>query len=499
MVGNANPTAYVIQSRSKLYNRMNRMLIVIIITGLIIEILCIATAYLGDIKKNITCFATLYIVSFIAYIFTVFYIFKNGEINKENDNSSRSILWAIIIFALMFRLTLLPMAPSDDIYRYLWEGKLQLHGISPYSHSPESSSLELLRDRFFSGINHKHLTTIYPPLTLMVFAIADFISHSIITMKSVFLVFDVLSIFLLLRFLKVMKKNPLNVLVYAWSPLILISFASRGHCDSLHIFFVILAMYLCAIRKKLRSTVSIALAVMSKFIFIIVVPFLVSAKKFKYTLVFFTIITILYLPYISAGKGLFSTLFHFGTQYHFNDSAHFLIFCLCIGSPLASKIVTALIFGTVLLILYKRHLNLLTVDDNGNLHKSPLPPGQTLRTGTKGGGEKRGNIELNNFVLNYAFVAIGTFLIFSPTLHPWYLTWIVPFLCFNKNRAWLILTGTVVCYYFMNHELLSKMIWYNNEWVWKEVHWLKLPEYLPFYGLLIYGWLSTKPALKAYC
>ncbi len=475
---------------------LDKNLVVIIITGLIIEILCVATACLGDIKKNIPSFAILYIVSFIAYIFTVFYISSNREINEEGNNSSRTIIWAIIIFALMFRLTLLPMAPSDDIYRYLWEGKLQLNGISPYFHSPESSSLEHLRDGFFSGINHKHLTTIYPPLTLMVFAIADFISHSLITMKSVFLVFDVLSIFLLLKFLKVMEKNLLNVLVYAWSPLVLISFAARGHCDSLQIFFIILAMYLFAIRKNLRSTVSIALAAMSKFIFIIIVPFLIPPKKFKYVLVFFSVVAIFYLPYISAGKGLFSTLLHFGTQYHFNDSAHFLIFCLCIGSPLASKIVTALIFGTVLLLLYKKHLNLLITDDNEDPSLPLLSTRPNGLAGQEGRGEKRGNIEMNNFVLNYAFIAIGTFLILAPTLHPWYLTWIVPFLCFNRNKPWLILTGTVVCYYFMNHELFSKMIWYNNEWVWKEVHWLKLPEYLPFYGLLIYGWLKQVQALK---
>jgi hypothetical protein len=492
---------------------LEKKIAVIIITGVIIEVLCVATASLGDIKKNIPCFAILYIVSFIAYIFTVFYISKSRDINEEDVNKSRKILWIIIIFALMFRLTLLPMAPSDDIYRYLWEGKLQLNGISPYSHSPESSSLEHLRDGFFPGINHKHLITIYPPLTLMVFAITGFISYSLISMKSVFLVFDVLSIFLLLRFLKVMGKSQLNVLIYAWSPLILISFAARGHCDSLQIFFIILAMYLCAIRKNLRSTVSIALAAMSKFIFIIIAPFLIPAKKFKYALVLFSVIAILYLPYISAGKGLFSTLFHFGTQYHFNDSAHFLIFCLCVGSPLASKIVTALIFGTVLIFLYKRHLNLFIPDENENPPLSLLSTrprqnavarpedlvGRGLANGLAGreeGFEKRGNIEMNNFVLNYAFVAIGTFLILTPTLHPWYLTWIIPFLCFNKSRAWLILTGTVVCYYFMNHELFSKMIWHNNEWVWKEVHWLKLPEYLPFYGLLIYGWLRARLPLR---
>ncbi len=472
-------------------HKMNSKLKAIIITGFIIEILCVAIAYNGDIKKNIPCFAILYVSSFITYIFAVFYISKNEEINEQDNNSTTKALWAIIIFSLIFRLTLLPMTPSDDIYRYLWEGKLQLNGISPYSFPPESSHLEHLRDGFFSGINHKHLPTIYPPLTLMVFTIADYISHTIISMKSVFLLFDVLSIFLLLRFLRVMGKDPHNVLTYAWSPLILISFAARGHCDSLQIFLVILALYLCAVRKTLRTVVSIGLAAMSKFIFIIIVPFLIPVKKFKYIVLLLATVAVLYLPYISAGKGLFSTLFHFGTQYHFNDSAHFLIFCLCIGSPLASKIVTALIFGSILLFLYKKHLNLLTTDNNVNPTPCQTIDGRVSLL-SNGGGEKGGNIEMNNFVLNYAFVAIGAFLILAPTLHPWYLTWIIPFLCFNKNRAWLVLTGTVICYYFMNHELFSQMIWYNNEWVWKEVHWLKLPEYLPFYILLIYGWLVKK-------
>ncbi|WP_096895119.1 hypothetical protein [Candidatus Scalindua japonica] len=453
---------------------MNRKLTSIIITGFIIEVLCAAIAYSGDIKKNIPFFAIMYIASFITYIFTIFYISKNAEAHDQDNNSSGKVLWVIIIFALMFRFTLLPVAPSDDIYRYLWEGKIQLNGISPYSYPPESSSLEHLRDSFFSDINHKHLPTIYPPLTLMVFAIADYVSHTILLMKSVFLVFDILSIFLLLRFLKVMGKDPLDVLIYAWCPLILISFAARGHCDSLQILLVILALYLYAIRKNLGTVFSIALAAMSKFIFIIIAPFLISGKRIKYAGVLLAIITVLYLPYISAGKGLFSTLLQFGTQYHFNDSAHFLIFCLCIGSPLASKIVTALIFGAVLLLLYKRHIT------------------SSLEIANNPGSEKRGNMEINNFVLNYAFIAIGTFLILAPTLHPWYLTWIIPFLCFNKNPAWLVLTGTVICYYFMNHELFSKMIFYNNEWVWKEVHWLKLPEYLPFYTLLIYGWLAKR-------
>lgn len=515
---------------------MNRRLIVVIITGLIIEILCAVIAYIGDIKKNIPCFAFLYTASFIAYIFAVFYVLKNSGIPAEDENKtarcqeekptrggngllpsspprarpngfigregwneaeavnsnrnsldieqlhengSRKILWVIIIFSLMFRFTLLPMTPSDDMYRYLWEGKLQLNGINPYSHPPESPRLLHLRDKFFSGINHKSLSTIYPPLMLMAFAAADYISYSFLSMKTLFLLFDVFSIFLLLRFLSAMGKESVNVLIYAWSPLVLMSFAARGHGDSLQIFLAILALYFFATGKSLKSAISIGLAVMSKFIYVIFTPFLISAlapgKRLKYVTILFSVIAVLYLPYVGAGKGLFATLFHFGTEYHFNDSVHFLIFCLCLGSPLASKIITAAIFGAALLYLYKKYLNLLITDDNGDIPQSSL--------------SKEGFREINDAVLKFAFLSIGAFLILTPTLHPWYLTWIVPFLCFNKNRAWLVLTGTVVFYYFMNYPLFSKLIEYNNEWVWQEVHWLKLPEYLPFYFLLLYGFL----------
>ncbi len=466
---------------------MNKKLITIIITGLVIEILCIAIVSIGDIKENIPRFSFLYTASFIAYIFAVFCVLKNTGISEEDKDSSKKILWIIIVFSLVFRLTLLPVTPSDDMHRYLWEGKLQLNWLNPYSHPPESSSLEHLRDNFFSGINHKHLTTIYPPLTLMVFAIADYVSHSFISMKSTFLLFDILSIFVLVKFLRVMGKSPVNVLIYAWSPIVLISFAARGHCDSLQIFFVMLALYLFSIRNNIKSIVSIGLAAMSKFIFIIIAPFLIPGKKLKHVIVLFSVMAVLYLPYSGAGKGLFSTLFHFGTQYHFNDSVHFLIFCLCIGSPLASKVVTAIIFGAVLLYLYKKHLNLLITDDNGN----PSPALAGIK-GERGGSEKVGQREINDSIINFAFLSIGAFLILAPTLHPWYLTWIVPFLCFNKNLAWLVLTGTVIFYYFMNHALFSRLIEYNNEWVWQEVHWLKLPEYLPFYGLLIFELLKKR-------
>lgn len=71
-------------------------------------------------------------------------------------------------------------------------------------------------------------------------------------------VFDVLSIFVLVRLLRAMGKGTVNVLIYAWSPLVLISFAARGHCDSLLIFLVTLSLYLYLIKNNIKSIVSIS-------------------------------------------------------------------------------------------------------------------------------------------------------------------------------------------------------------------------------------------------
>src|ERR1041385_1101063 len=63
--------------------------------------------------------------------------------------SSRPFL--ILLFALLFPLTLLPTTPSlsDDIYRYSWEGRAQRAGISPYEYPPSAPELVFLRDSVY--------------------------------------------------------------------------------------------------------------------------------------------------------------------------------------------------------------------------------------------------------------------------------------------------------------------------------------------------------------
>jgi rSAM/selenodomain-associated transferase 2 len=77
-------------------------------------------------------------------------------------------------------------------------------------------------------------------------------------------------------------------------------------------------------------------------------------------------------------------------------------------------------------------------------------------------------------------VAIGCLLLFLPTLHPWYLVLIVPFLVFYPSKAWLYLTAAIVFTF-------PVMAVEFETGIYQEIFWAKYFEYIPFYGLLIWG------------
>ena len=58
-----------------------------------------------------------------------------------DERADTRLIWG---FAILFRVVLLPCVPflSDDIYRYLWDGHVQLAGINPYLYPPDAPELE---------------------------------------------------------------------------------------------------------------------------------------------------------------------------------------------------------------------------------------------------------------------------------------------------------------------------------------------------------------------
>lgn len=71
-------------------------------------------------------------------------------------------------------------------------------------------------------------------------------------------------------------------------------------------------------------------------------------------------------------------------------------------------------------------------------------------------------------------LAIGAYLLLVPTaMHPWYVIWVVPFLCVRPSPAWLWFSGAVTLSYVAYVVAPAPLPW----WAW-------LLEYGPLYALL---------------
>ena len=152
-----------------------------------------------------------------------------------------------------------------------------------------------------------------------------------------------------------------------------------------------------------------------------------------------------YIPYSVAGAGLFDGLSAYAGRWRFNDSVFSLVLeglrlsgVEADGAPAAGRLVCA---GAVALVCLG----------------APVLIADPLRV---------------------LFVVLSVFTLLSPTMHPWYLLWILPFLPFFPNPAWLCLSGLVV----LSYEVLGR---YLTLGVWEEQAWVRLVEFTPFYLLLV--------------
>lgn len=145
--------------------------------------------------------------------------------------------------AVGLRLLILPVVPGDDVWRYRWEGMIQLHGFNPYRFSPDSPVLAPLRDADWSKINHRDYAAIYPPLTEAVFAGLAALGNTVGSYQGVFALADLASIAVLRRLLARAGVAREEAVWYAWNPLVIYVFTGAAHFDSLMIFALLGAVW----------------------------------------------------------------------------------------------------------------------------------------------------------------------------------------------------------------------------------------------------------------
>src|SRR3972149_612808 len=166
-------------------------------------------------KGVIPGFLVHFYLLFALYLGSVWSVFRGRA-------DGRVVTTVLIGFSVPFRITLLWTQPvlSDDIYPYVWDGKVQAAGINPYLYPPESPELSHLRDdTIYPQINRPWARTIYPPGAQRLFrGIYAAKPDSIIFMKATIAACDLLTILLLMRLLRVAGLPPGRGTLYAWHP-----------------------------------------------------------------------------------------------------------------------------------------------------------------------------------------------------------------------------------------------------------------------------------------
>jgi alpha-1,6-mannosyltransferase len=224
----------------------------------------------------------------------------------------RWMVWFVIGVALAMRAMTLAAPPllSTDIYRYVWDGRVQMAGINPYRYLPAAPQLVLLRDdSVYPKINRAdYARTAYAPAGEALFALAAAMMPGVFGIKLMMLAFDLLALGVVGRLLRIAGRDPAELLIYAWLPLPVWEFAGNGHIDAVAAGLVPLALLVAVRGRAVWAGVLLGLATLTKFLPAVVLPAFWRPRDWRLPIAFVVTIVVLYLPYLSAGWHVFGFL-----------------------------------------------------------------------------------------------------------------------------------------------------------------------------------------------
>lgn len=350
-------------------------------------------------------------------------------------------LWLV---ALAARLLLLPAEPGDDLWRYIWEGRVQAAGFNPYVLAPIAPELTPLRDGSWAKIDHKSFAAAYPPGAELAFRLLAPLPP--LGWKLIFLLADLGVVALLWAW----RRDDVRVAAaYAWNPLILYSFAAGAHFDSLMVLALVgSALLLQRSERPLHAASSallLGLAIALKVIPLVLLPvwaFALGWRRMPWLLLALLPPLAGALHFGWPAVDITAGLREFGRIARTNDCVWWLVEFLR-GERLAYNDLPQLV--------------------------------QALACGLCAWVFRRDWPRATLWVL-------GALLIFSPALHPWYLSWILPFAAlaaFPSSQAATSSPSPASAWFVFSVSVFGYFLLWLQPLPWQQPVWLRLLILLP--------------------
>jgi hypothetical protein len=255
-----------------------------------------------------------------------------------------------------------PPRSSDDLYRYIWDGRVQSAGIDPYRYAPAAPELVPLRDDVLwpptsswcvgpgqsdrqtgaeltpgcTLINRPAVHTIYPPVAQALFVIVDRASPARAGPGPIQLtaaLFAVATAVLLVVGLRRMRLDPRLAVLWAWCPAVALESASNAHIDVAAAFLTAAALLVLAgSRTRRRSALGgllLGLAVATKLTPILVGPSVVRRNGVSVVLASAAAVAAVYLPHVvTVGGAVLGYLPGYLTEEGYGNGTRFALLSL---------------------------------------------------------------------------------------------------------------------------------------------------------------------------
>jgi alpha-1,6-mannosyltransferase len=339
---------------------------------------------------------------FQALVAVAFLCYSCVLVQARHLERVRPLIQALIVLvgALIFQLTLLPapLAGSDDLYRYVWDGRVSATGIDPYRYPPGDPALAPLRDTaIWHLVNAKMQPSPYPPLLEAAFALIYRLQpDSLLAMKTAMCILN-LGVSGLLLMLLQQRRQPLwQALIYAWNPQVTVQVALSGHNDPLLLCWLLLALWLGAVaepRRRMVGAWALAVATLAKYMPVLALPVLLRRWGWRAAGVYCATLGAVYGALLMRHQVVFAGVITEASTAQFNDALHYLIarlarLVLPAGAAAIASSVGMVGIGVVILVLMR------------GVDQDMSTPLGTL---------------------------LATYLLFAVSVAPWYTLWILPF------------------------------------------------------------------------
>jgi hypothetical protein len=305
----------------------------------------------------------------------------------------RASVVLIVLGGIALQLTAVSAPPqnSNDLYRYIWDGRVQAAGVDPYQYVPTASQLTGLRDEFLfhpraqycvsqsyvsshpaaelaagcTAINRPTVPTIYPPVAEAYFLGVHYLpagSDSSTPIQATTALIAVLITVLLLFGTRRLGRDPRTAALWSWCPMVALEAGNSAHVDVVAVAITTAAMILLATARSTRRTVLggilLGLAIATKPTPALTLPGLLARghgtrrRLFPIIAAASSAFIAVYVPHVLAvGSKVIGFLPGYLQQEDYTKGTRYGIIGLLVIGPLASAVAVLILVAVALAIL----------------------------------------------------------------------------------------------------------------------------------------------------